>query len=224
MSYEHIAELIREATVQSGRKPEEVKWVAVSKGQSVEAIQAVYRQGGREFGENRAVEMCTKMALLPEDCHWHFLGRLQKNKVAKVLGCNLIHSVDTWELAEKIHLMSAARGKVTSVLLQLNLLRDPAKQGFSLDQVELLREKLFSLTHLRIEGVMTIAPQTENREEVRHCFRQTTHFLQRWQKMPGVPSYFREISMGMSQDFRIAIEEGATWLRIGSLLFQRPFR
>lgn len=193
--------------------------MAVSKGQSVEAIQATYEEGCRDFGENRALEMQEKMSQLPQDCCWHFLGRLQKNKVAKVLGCRLIHSVDSLELAEKIHVSSVSQGLVTSVLLQLNPLQDPAKQGFSLDQAEQFREKLFSFSHLRIEGVMTIAPHTENLEEVRRCFRQTAELLQKWQRIPGIPGCFREISMGMSRDFRIALEEGATWLRIGSLLY-----
>lgn len=220
MSYQRISELIREAASQAGRNPEEVRWVAVSKGQTLETVQAVYRDGCREFGENRSVEMVAKMSHLPRDCHWHFIGRLQKNKVAKVLGSALIHSVDTEELAEKIHVLSASRGQVTPVLLQLNLLQDPSKQGFSLDQAEESREKLFTLSYLRIEGIMTIAPQTDNLEEVRRCFRGTADLLKKWQQIPGTPPYFREISMGMSQDFRIAIEEGATWLRIGSLLFR----
>lgn len=193
--------------------------MAVSKGQSVEAMQNTYGEGCREFGENRAQEMRAKISHLPQDCRWHFLGRLQKNKVAKVLDCCLIHSVDSLELAESIHVASLSQGSVTSILLQLNLLQDPAKQGFSLDQAEQFREKLFSLSHLRIEGVMTIAPHTENLEEVRRCFRQTADLLQRWRHIPGIPGYFREISMGMSRDFGIAIEEGATWLRIGSLLY-----
>lgn len=219
MNYDRVTECIRETVLQCGRKPEEVRWIAVSKGQSLKTLQEAYQKGCREFGENRALEMVVKKPLLPADCHWHFIGHLQKNKASKVLGSALIHSVDSVALAEKLQQQSAREGLITPILLQMNLLQEPTKQGFSLDLAEESRERLFSFSHLRIEGLMTIAPFVIDTRLVRRCFKETADLLKRWQKLPQVPDSFRELSMGMSQDFQIAIEEGATWLRIGSLLF-----
>lgn len=157
------------------------------------------------------------------DCRWDFIGSIQKNKAAKIAAAfSLIHSVDTFDLAEKISQVSLEKGTTTAILLQVNVSKEASKHGLSPDEWERNLEKVQNLPHLCIKGLMTLAPFTTDRESIRSCFRKTADLLRVWQKKMQEPLLFQELSMGMSGDFEIAIQEGATLLRIGSALFNPP--
>lgn len=193
--------------------PKDVMLVAVTKGKPIETVNALYRDGCRNFAENRLNEAFSKMDKAPKDIRWHFIGSLQKNKVRKIIGrFVLIHSVDSYELALKISECSQEAGVETAILLQVNVSGEASKHGFT--ETELLKnfEKLKSLPYLKIEGLMTMAPLTEDNTVIRECFSG----LKRLQQQLNLST----LSMGMSHDYTIAIEEGSTMLRIGSALFQ----
>lgn len=192
--------------------PKNVQVVAVSKYRSLDQIQALYEAGCRDFGENRVNEALEKSPNLPSDIKWHFIGSLQKNKVNKVIGrFHLIHSVDTFELAEKISKASQEANLITSILLQVNTSGEISKQGLSIEEWRHLYNKTSQLEGINIKGLMTMAPLTQDEDVIRNTFRQLKQFSDEL-KLPIV-------SMGMSQDYKIAIQEGATLLRIGTALF-----
>lgn len=219
--YRMIQEDVWQRTLACGRKLEEVTLIAVTKMHPTSFIQEAYKAGGRHFGENRVQEALTKIPALPSDCNWHLIGSLQSNKVGKVLGSpiKLIHSVDSFELAEKIALGSQARQKETSILLQVNISGEESKHGFSEQQWEQVLEKLCQLPALRIEGLMTIAPFTDDIALIRKCFKELAILKDKWKRLVRDPAIFSHLSMGMSNDYGIAIEEGATLVRIGSAIF-----
>lgn len=190
----------------------EVKVIAVSKQRSLAEIEAVYTLGCRDFGENRIPEAMEKISALPSDIHWHFIGPLQKNKVNKAIGkFTLIHSIDTPELAEKIARSSEAANLTTAILLQVNTSGEASKQGLSPDSWRPHLEHLFTLKNIQIKGLMTMAPLTEDTTVIRNTFRRLREFRDEL-KLPI-------LSMGMSHDYEIALEEGANLLRIGTAIF-----
>lgn len=180
------------------------KLVAITKGHPWDECRFLYESGLRNFGENRLQEALSKMNEAPQDAKWHFIGTLQKNKVSKVVGkFDLIHSVDSFDLAEKI----SSTGKA-SILLQVNIRH---QHGFTPEELRESFSDLLALPNLSIQGLMTMAPNTNDNTLIRNTFR-TLRLLK---EELGL----KELSMGMSQDWQIALEEGATLLRIGSLLF-----
>ncbi len=188
--------------------------VAVSKGRSPKQIMELYERGCRDFGENRVAEALEKMEQLPQEIQWHFIGKLQRSKVSKIIGrFALIHSVDSLELAEKIAESSSVAGKVTSILLQVNTSEEASKSGFSVEECKALFSTLDQLEGIKIQGLMTIAPLTEERERIIRCFQDLRKLQGELQRRLPL------MSMGMSQDYDIALEEGANLLRIGSALF-----
>ncbi len=204
MSYQAILEKI-------DRKDVEV--IAVSKQRSLAEIEAVYTQGCRNFGENRIPEALEKMAALPNDIHWHFIGALQKNKVNKAVGkFALIHSVDNPELAEKIAKSSEAANLTTSILLQVNTSGEASKQGLSPEAWRPHLESLFRHKNIQIKGLMTMAPLTEDTKIIRNTFRSLREFRDEL--------HLPLLSMGMSHDYEIALDEGSNLLRIGTAVFQ----
>jgi pyridoxal phosphate enzyme (YggS family) len=215
-----IQEQIREKALACGRL-NEVRLIAVGKTYPSATLREVYDAGCRDFGENRVQEVVDKINALPEDCRWHFIGTLQKNKVGKILDASiaLIHSVDTIELAEKISSASLARKQECSILLQVNTSGEPSKHGFSKEKWESCLEQLYALPALRIEGLMTIAPLTDNQAQIRNSFRELFELREKWKGRMKTPALFTQLSMGMTHDYKIAIEEGATLLRIGSAIF-----
>lgn len=199
------------------RKPEELTLVAVTKKQPLSAIQELYQAGCLHFGESRIQEAESKVVNLPA-CYWHLIGTLQKNKVAKAVALfSLIHSVDSLELAQKISYISALQGKTTSILLQVNTARDPAKKGLSEEAWESHLEKLLELPHLKIEGLMTMAALNGTEKESHQTFERLRLLKEKWDTW--MPASFRHLSMGMSSDYRIALAEGATLIRLGSVIF-----
>jgi pyridoxal phosphate enzyme (YggS family) len=210
----HIAEL----AIQSGRSPEDVQLIVVTKNHSLEEILPIYEQGQRQFAENRQQEASEKMLRAPEDIQWHFIGTLQKNKVRKVVGSfACIHSVDSYDLAEHISICSQEKGVVTKVLLQVNCSGEISKHGLDVASWKKRINALMRLPSLDCQGLMTMAPLTDNLDVVRACFRGLREF--RDELIAEGYSSFVHLSMGMSNDYPIAIEEGATLLRIGSAIF-----
>ncbi len=184
--------------------------VAVTKGRSIDQIMQLYQKGIRDFGENRVQEALLKIETLPKDIRWHFIGKLQKNKVSKVIGkFYLIHSVDNPELAHLISKIS--KENTTSILLEVNTSGEKSKSGLSAQEWETEIPALKKLPNLEIKGLMTMAPLTDDVSVIRECFAALRKLRDKW----GL----KELSMGMSQDYKIALEEGATMVRIGRKLY-----
>jgi hypothetical protein len=218
--YLQILEQIHLKACQCGRDPDEITFIAVTKNQSFEAIKEVYKCGGRDFGESRVQEALPKIPLLPSDSHWHFIGSLQNNKVAKVIApfC-LIHSVDSLGLAKKISQSSEKMQQTTSILLEVNTSLEKSKHGLNEEAWKALLEEINLLPHIKIEGLMTMAPFTSDERQIRKCFNQLYRLREEWKNLMKAPHIFNHLSMGMSNDYLIAIEEGATLLRIGTAIF-----
>ncbi len=203
---------IAEACHRLSRNPADITLIAVTKYANLETIREAYGFGLRTFGESRIPAALDKLARLPSDIAWHFIGHLQSNKVGKAIGrFSLIHSVDSCELAQKISLASIQNSCTTPILLQVNTSGEPSKQGFTSDTCRRHFLDLSRLPGISIDGLMTMAPLTDDTNVIRACF---SHL-----RILRDDLKLRHLSMGMSHDFPIAIEEGATLLRIGSALF-----
>lgn len=200
--------------------PEGVTLVAVSKFHPAEAIREAYEAGQRIFGESRPQELAAKHALLPDDIEWHLIGHLQTNKVKTVVPfVSLIHSVDSWRLAETVDREAAKAGRTIDVLLQQRVAQEETKFGWDATELERFLQdgSLGALSHLRIRGVMGMASLTDDAEQVRREFAELREAFRRIKA-----NYLPQIdllSMGMSGDYPTAIEEGATMVRIGSSIF-----
>ncbi len=203
--------------------PASVKVVAVSKTKSAGEILEAYNTGHRIFAENRVQELISKKNNLPEDIEWHFIGHLQTNKVKLVVAvASMIESVDSFKLLKVISGEAMKCGRIIDCLLQFHIAREETKSGFSLAEAEemLRTEEFRQLQEVRVCGVMGMATFTDDSALVRNEFRSLSDYFNRLKKayFSDQPS-FKEISMGMSGDFRIAVEEGSTMIRIGSIIF-----
>jgi len=217
-NYQKVQSTIAEVAHSCGRNPSDVKLVAVTKNHSIDQIKEAYQAGCRSFGESRWQEAEEKIKQLPIDCEWHFIGSLQKNKVIKVLPhFSLIHSVSDLSLATKISELSQEN---TSILLQVNVTGETTKHGLSSEEWSKSLEVLNGLPNLTLRGLMTMAPFTQDEKVIRTSFRKLYELLQKWRGEMRDPESFTELSMGMSNDYPIAIEEGATLIRVGSALFE----
>lgn len=213
-----VFDKIRQAAARAKRPIESITLVAVTKHRNVGEITPLYQLGCRDFGESRVQEALPKIERMPSDVRWHFIGPLQKNKVIKVIGnFHLIHSVDSPELAEKIASISTQQQITTPVLLQVNTSGEETKQGLSPDDWRSCVEPFFNKPGLVIQGLMTMAPLTEDVSLIRATFANLRFLRDEWIRKYDVP--LPHLSMGMSHDFEIAIEEGATLIRIGTALF-----
>lgn len=200
-----------------------VRLVAVSKYKTVEEIREVYDFGQRIFGENKAQEMKAKHTELPSDIEWHFIGHLQKNKVKYIAPyVSLVHSIDSLELLQEVDKEAAKSDRVIPCLLQFHIATEETKFGLDLSEAKaLLESEAFSqMQHVRIDGVMGMASFTDDKEQVRKEF---VHLREIFTTLRDTyfsgEGHFKEISMGMSDDYPIAMEEGATLVRIGSKIF-----
>ena len=206
-----VQERIARACARAGRQPEAVKLIAVTKGRSPEAIRTqVIRYGHRRLGESRIQEWRDKAAQLG-DIEWHLVGNLQTNKVKYCTGFALIHSLNSRRLAEALQSEGAKRQHVFNLLVEVNLAGESSKQGVATEQAEALVRYAQSLPYLRVQGLMTMAPYSPDPEQARPIFARLRALRDRLGLL--------ELSMGMSGDFEVAIEEGATYMRIGSALF-----
>jgi pyridoxal phosphate enzyme (YggS family) len=215
---------VAEAATRSGRSADDVTIIAVTKTVPAERVAMAYELGLKVFGENRVQEARAKIAALPyPPIRWHLIGHLQSNKVARAVELfDLIHSVDSIRLAEALDRSAEARGKTVPVLLQVNVSGETSKEGVSIADLPALAAEALRLPHLRVQGLMTIAPYTTQLEEVRPVFRRLRELRDELrQRFPD--SSWDALSMGMTNDFEVAIEEGATMVRIGRAIFgERP--
>lgn len=200
-----------------------VRLVAVSKNQSKAAIMTLYDQGQRVFGENRVQELIEKYEAMPKDIEWHLIGHLQKNKVKYVASfVSMIHSVDSLELLQVIDQQAQKQQRVIPILLQFHIAQEETKFGLSIDECNDLLGHIVQnpLPNIKICGVMGMGSFTENKEQVRREFRLLkSYFDQLKSTYFSTDTHFKEISMGMSGDYEIAIAEGSTMIRVGSALF-----
>ena len=215
---EEVTANIKKAVEQSGRKLEDVTLVAVSKTKPLEALQEAYALGCREFGENKVQEMLDKMEHMPEDVHWHMIGHLQTNKVKYIVGkVFMIHSVDSLKLAKEISKESVKKNVITNILIEINVAGEASKFGSSdMEENLALLKEIVSLPNLSVKGLMTIAPFTSDAETNRIYFRQLKQFAD---TNAGLFDGKPLLSMGMSGDYMVAIEEGANYVRVGTSLF-----
>jgi len=213
---------IKAAAEQAGRAPDSVRLVAVSKTHPAEAVVAAVAAGQRVFGESRVQEARDKIPACPDGLEWHFIGHLQKNKIRQALPLfTLFHSIDTAGLAEGLNRIAAETGSNVGGLLEVNVSGEATKHGFSPGWLAAELPRLAALPHLRLRGLMTMAPYSENPEEARPVFRALRQLRDKLQQTHGLP--LPELSMGMSGDFEPAIEEGATLVRVGTSIFgDRP--
>jgi pyridoxal phosphate enzyme (YggS family) len=228
-----IKDAISSTCARVGRDPGEVKLVVVTKSAAIEAIKDVIRLGLTELGENRVQQLKKVSAevaeflqeqkenqTLPKKIDWHMIGHLQRNKVRQVLSItSLIHSVDTLRLAEEINASAAKLNLCPKVLLQVNTSNEPQKYGVPIAAAIHLAEQVETLPNLKLIGLMTMAPLTHNKDIVRACFARARELFVEMRGEKIVGPDFAEMSMGMSSDYQVAIEEGATILRIGSAIF-----
>ena len=210
-----------EAAERAGRNPEDILLCAVTKTHTAEEINEAIRAGVTDIGENKVQEILDKYdKVLP--VRWHMIGHLQTNKVKYIIDkvC-LIHSVDSFRLAEEINRRAAQHGIVMDILVQVNAACDEAKFGVDMDAAEILvREILENCSSIRVRGLMTIAPYAENPEEIRPYFHQMRQLYDRLARDISHPSMdFKYLSMGMSNDRIVAVEEGSTVIRVGTAIF-----
>ena len=211
---------IEQACKNAGRSRDEVTLIAVSKTKPVEMLQEIYDENIRDFGENKVQELCSKMEQLPSDISWHMIGHLQRNKVKYIVGkVELIHSVDTYRLAEEINIQAKTQNVIVPLLVEVYIAHEESKFGISAEDAILLVEEISKLENIRIKGLMTIAPYVENPEDNRLYFRKIKQ-LSVDITNKNIDNVFMEIlSMGMTGDYMVAIEEGATMVRVGTGIF-----
>jgi pyridoxal phosphate enzyme (YggS family) len=217
-----LRERLTEAARKAGREPSSVELVAVSKNHPAESVREAFEAGQVLFGENRVQELLAKAPLLPAKVRWHLIGHLQKNKIRKVLPVvELIHGVDSLELARDIDRIAGELGLFPRVLLEVNVSGEETKFGFKPDTVRGEIESLLALPRVQVEGLMTIAPYVEDPEKVRPVFHNLRLLRDDLAARTGTP--LPVLSMGMSGDFEVAVAEGATLVRVGTSIFgERP--
>ena len=223
MITENIREVrknMEEACRVSGRNPEEVSLIAVSKTKPIPMLQEAYDAGCRDFGENKVQEIMDKIDRLPSDIRWHMIGHLQTNKVKYIVGkVFLIHSVDSLHLAEAISKEAVKHNTTVNILIEVNVAKEDTKYGAMAEDTVSLVEKIALLPGISVKGLMTIAPYVENPQENRQYFVKLKQLAVDI-KSKNIDNVHMDIlSMGMTGDYMVAIEEGATYVRVGTGIF-----
>ncbi len=219
-NYRKVEAKVKEAAIRAGRNPEEVTLIAVSKTKPLSDIEALMKIGVEEFGENKPQELRDKYENVSRPVHFHQIGHLQTNKVKYIIDkAVLIHSVDTMHLAEQIQKEAEKRDMVAKVLIEVNAGEEDTKFGVTVEETEDLVRQISVLPNVKICGLMTIAPFVDDPEENRPIFRQMHQLLLdiKSQKIDNVD--MNVLSMGMTNDYEVAIEEGATMVRVGTAIF-----
>ncbi len=217
---EIISKKIEMAAIKSGRKPEDITLVAVSKTVESQKILRAIDEGITELGENRVQELTKKYDIINRDCNWHLIGHLQTNKVKYIVEkVKLIHSVDRYNLAVEINDRAKKIGKEINVLVQVNISGEQTKFGVAKNEARQLIRQIAGLENIRVRGLMTIAPFASNSEAVREVFSGLRKLSIDIEKENINNIGMEYLSMGMSNDFEVAIEEGANMVRIGTALF-----
>ena len=219
-NYKEVQERVAQAAVRSGRKPEDVLLLPVTKTLDAQVLQMAYEMGMRQCGENRVQEILAKKPVLPEDLVFHMIGHLQKNKVHQVIDqVALIHSVDSLELAKVIEKEAAKRNICARILIQLNVAQEETKFGISSEEAIALAEAISHLEHIEVCGLMTVAPFVEDPEENREVFAEMRKIYIDIAEKNFDNVNMSVLSMGMTNDYEVAIEEGATLVRVGTGIF-----
>ena len=217
---QEVERKIMEACKKAGRAREDITLIAVSKTKPVSMLKEIYDLGVRDFGENKVQELTDKEPQLPADLRWHMIGHLPRNKVKQVIDkAVLIHSVDSVRLAKAIEAEAAKKEIVVQILLEVNVAEEDSKFGLKVDEVLPAIEEIATMPHVRIKGLMTIAPFVENPEENRTVFAQLQKLSVDIAEKNIDNVSVDILSMGMTNDYQVAIEEGATMIRVGTGIF-----
>ena len=219
-NYEKILSRVREAAARSGREPGEIKVIAVSKTVTADRVKAAFDAGLTDFGENRVQELCDKTDILDIGCNWHLIGHLQTNKVKYIADrVSMIHSLDSLELADEIRKRAQKAGRRMDVLIQVNVAGEESKFGIKPEETLEFVKAVGKMENIKVKGLMTIAPMAENPENIRWVFANLRKLLIdiRKENIDNIDMDY--LSMGMSNDFEVAIEEGSNMVRIGTALF-----
>ncbi len=216
-----VEERLQAACRRAGRPRADVTLVAVTKTVTAEVAAELARLGVAELGESRPQELWRKAAVLPETVRWHLIGHLQRNKVERTLPLvRLIHSVDSLRLLLALEQEAVKQGRTVEVLLEINASREVSKHGFAPAEVEQLVEPAAALQRVRVRGLMTMAALAEDPEACRPAFVELRRLRDRLRERFAPPHALEHLSMGMSNDFEVAVEEGATLVRLGTVLFE----
>ncbi len=211
---------IKAAAERTGREDHNIKLIAVSKNVSIAKIDEAYKLGQKAFGENRVQEWVQKHSLLPYDCEWHIIGRLQTNKIKYLTQqVTLIHSLDRFSLLEKLNSEGEKKQIVWPSLIQVNVAQDQGKAGLGMEEVKDFLVSTKDYPYVSVSGLMTIGALEARPEETRFFFQQLRELRDNL-KRQGVGEELKHLSMGMSQDYELAVEEGATIVRVGSKIFK----
>ena len=215
-----VEDKITAACLRAGRAREDVTLIAVSKTKPESMVEEAYSVGQRDFGENKVQEICRKIEVLPQDIRWHMIGHLQRNKVRQVVGkACMIHSVDSLRLAEAISQEAVKQDRIVPVLIEFNVAQEESKFGVTAEETIALIEAAAKLPHISIRGLMTIAPFVEDPEENRPIFRKLKQLSVDIAAKNINNVTMSVLSMGMTNDYEVAIEEGATMVRVGTGIF-----
>ena len=215
-----VEERIRKACERSGRKREEVTLIAVSKTKPVEMMEDALACGVNIFGENKVQEIVNKHDQLPDNVEWHMIGHLQTNKVKQLPGrVKMIHSVDSLHLAEEIDKQFGKAGEIAHILIEVNMAGEESKFGLAPQDVESFLDEIAKFANIYVHGLMTIAPFVEDPEENRKIFTDLRKLLIDMRAKNNDNIDMSELSMGMTGDYEVAIEEGATFVRVGTGIF-----
>ena len=215
-----VEENIKKACEKVGRDVNEVTLIAVSKTKPYTAIEEALPTGVKDYGENKVQELCDKYEILPKDIKWHMIGHLQRNKVKYLVGkTSLIHSVDSIRLAEQIEKEYAKADEIANILIEVNMAQEESKFGITSEETEQLVREIAKFPHIRIKGLMTIAPYTDNPESNRVYFRNMKKLSVDIENKNIDNVSMSVLSMGMTGDYQVAVEEGATLVRVGTGIF-----
>lgn len=219
-NYREVKERIAEAAKRAGRDPKEVTLLAVSKTKPVSNIRTLMAEGQRAFGENYVQELTEKISEIGDAAEWHMIGHLQRNKVKYIIGkVRLIHAVDSVRLAEQIEKGAVKTGSEADVLMEVNIAREESKWGFMEEEALDAAHEIAAFPHVHLHGLMTSAPIAENPEDNRKYFSGLRELARRIGEEGFDNVSMDTLSMGMTQDYEVAVEEGATIVRVGSAIF-----
>ena len=220
MNYVQVLHNIKNACDKAGRNKEDVTLIAVSKTKPVEMLQEIYDAGCRDFGENKVQEIMDKYDKLPSDIRWHMIGHLQTNKVKYIVDkVYMIHSVDSMKLAKEISKEALKKNVTVKILLEVNVAKEESKFGMMSEEVKNFYKEVIDLPGLEVCGLMTIAPYAENAEENRQYFVNLKQLVVDIADEKTDNKSIGELSMGMTGDYEVAVEEGATYVRVGTGIF-----
>ena len=215
-----VREQIARTAERAGRSAEEITLIAVSKTFDSATVQRAVDAGARDLGENRVQEATTKVAMVKGNVRWHLIGHLQSNKARQAVEAfDVIHTIDSSELAERVDRIAGETGRRPEVLVQVDLAQEPTKSGAEESELPAIIEALDFARHLKFRGLMTLPPFFDSPEHTRPYFRRLREILEGLNRVRGPEQKLTELSMGMTNDFEVAIEEGATMVRVGTAIF-----